>query len=132
MVTEYYKTGSINFGVIAEQTIDVHGEIHVEAYTLRLGEQGLEKLSEISQGEPLPRDLKTLTPAEAERTLNEGDYFIKKSRLSEADVWQKIMWEEPDELWEIVNHRAVPTGCTRYHGVFRCPPIESLPIQVWV
>ena len=123
------RTGYINFGVHAERTIDVHGETHLESDIIRLGEHGFEKVIVTPKVERFPRgDMKTLTPAEAERTLNEGDYFIKKSSLSGAEVWQKIMWEEPDELWEIVSHRAVPTGCTGYDNVFRCPPIELPPI----
>ena len=129
MAAEYYGTGYINFGVHAERTIDVHGETHLESDIIRLGEHGFEKVIVTPKVERFPRgDMKTLTPAEAERTLNEGDYFIKKSSLSGAEVWQKIMWEEPDELWEIVSHRAVPTGCTGYDNVFRCPPIELPPI----
>ena len=129
MAAEYYNTGSIDFGGIAEQTIDVHGETHTEVSTLRISDKGFEEVTSTLISEPLPRDIKTLTPAEAERTLKEGEYFIRKSPFSTMPPSYKEFWEHPDELWRMINHRAEPTGCKGYRGDFRCPPIEALPIQ---
>ena len=82
MAAESYNMGSIDFGGIAEQTIDVHGETHTEVSTLRISDKGFEEATSTLISEPLPRDIKTLTPAEAERTLKEGEYFIRKSPFS--------------------------------------------------
>jgi hypothetical protein len=124
MAAEYYNTGSLNFPITLQNSKG--GQ---EVHTLRISDKGFEEVSSTLISEPLPRDIKTLTPADAERTLKEGDYFIKKSRFSKLDPWLKEFWEKPDELWRIVNHRAEPTGCKGYRGDFRCPDIEELPIQ---
>ena len=123
MAAEYYNTGSLNFPIALQNS---KGDQEVS--TLRISDKGFEEVSSTLISEPLPHDIKTLTPADAERTLKEGD-FIKKSPFSKLDMWAKEFWEKPDELWRIVNHHAEPTGCKGYRGDFRCPDIEELPIQ---
>ena len=124
MAAEYYNTGSLNFPIALQNS-----EGDTEVYSIRISDKGFEEVSSTLISEPLPRDIQTLTPAEAEKTLKEGDYFIKKSPNSTLHPWIKEFWERPDELWRILNHRAEPTGCTGYRGDFRCPPIEAMPEQ---
>ena len=85
-----------------------------EVHTVRISDKGFEEVSSTLISKPLPRDIKTLTPADAERTLKEGDYFIKKSRFSKLDPWFKRILGEAGRTLE--NHQP-PRGTYGVQGI---------------